>query len=135
MKHSDQKNRPEEIQALVQEILLLEKKLEQSELSLRLLEEAKDRYDHINHSTIHRLVVQKAELDRKNKELTDAIKEIKILKGIIPICCVCKNIRDDKGYWNQLEAYIQEHSDAEFSHGICKECASKLYPEIKFKDD
>ena len=62
-------------------------------------------------------------------ELQNALTEIKTLKGILPICSHCKKIRDDKGYWNQLEAYIREHSDAEFSHSLCEECAKKYYPE------
>ena len=53
--------------------------------------------------------------------------KIKVLNGLIPICASCKKIRDDKGYWDQLEGYIQSHSDAKFSHGICPECAEKLY--------
>ena len=63
-------------------------------------------------------------------ELQKALDEVKILSGFLPICASCKNIRDDKGYWNQIEAYISEHSEAEFSHGICPGCAKKLYPEI-----
>ncbi|MCK5228541.1 MAG: PAS domain S-box protein [Desulfobulbaceae bacterium] len=55
-------------------------------------------------------------------------EEIKVLKGFLPICASCKKIRDDKGYWTQIESYIREHSEAEFSHGICPECAQKLYP-------
>jgi len=55
------------------------------------------------------------------------VKENKSLKGLLPICANCKKIRDDKGYWNQIESYIQEHSEAEFSHGICPECAENLY--------
>ncbi|MBP8975574.1 MAG: response regulator, partial [Bacteroidetes bacterium] len=51
------------------------------------------------------------------------------LSGLIPICSVCKRIRNDKGYWDQIEAYIQTHSDAKFSHGICPDCAAKMYPE------
>ena len=62
-------------------------------------------------------------------ELQDALKNIKVLKGFLPICASCKKIRDDKGYWNQIESYIREHSEAEFSHGICPECAEKLYPD------
>lgn len=61
--------------------------------------------------------------------LQQALATIKTLHGILPICSACKNIRDDKGYWNQLESYIQQHSEAEFSHGICPDCAAKLYPE------
>lgn len=59
----------------------------------------------------------------------DALANIKTLKGLMPICASCKRIRDDKGYWNQIEAYISMHSDAEFSHGLCPECAMKLYPK------
>jgi PAS domain S-box-containing protein len=57
--------------------------------------------------------------------------EIKQLRGMLPICSSCKKIRDDKGYWNQIEDYIKEHSDAEFSHGICPECVKKLYPNFR----
>ena len=68
-------------------------------------------------------------------ELKIALNEIKTLKGIIPICSHCKNIRDDKGYWNQIESYIREHSEAKFSHGICQECAKKYYPDAELYDD
>ena len=61
------------------------------------------------------------------EQLEKAKEEISTLKGIIPICSHCKSIRDDSGYWNQIEAYIQEHSKAEFSHGMCPECAEELY--------
>ena len=63
-------------------------------------------------------------------ELKKALEEIKTLSGFLPICASCKKIRDDKGYWNQIEVYISEHSEAEFSHGICPECAQKLYPDF-----
>ena len=72
------------------------------------------------------------EADREQliKKLQDALDKIKTLRGIIPICASCKKIRDDKGYWNQLENYIKEHSEADFSHGICPDCAKKLYPKF-----
>lgn len=73
------------------------------------------------------------ELLNLNRELKNSIETIKTLRGLIPICANCKKIRDDKGYWNQIESYIQKHSEAEFSHGICPECARKLYPEL-YKD-
>ncbi len=63
-------------------------------------------------------------------ELQGAMAQIKTLKGLIPICASCKKIRDDKGFWNQIEAYIENHSEAEFTHSICQECAKKLYPEL-----
>lgn len=67
-------------------------------------------------------------LVQRTGELEKALAEIKTLQGIIPICASCKKIRDDQGYWQQLEVYISEHSDAEFSHGICPACARELYP-------
>jgi hypothetical protein len=57
------------------------------------------------------------------------------VSGMLPICASCKKIRDDKGYWNQIEAYIRDRSEADFSHGICPECAKKLYSEIKNDTD
>ncbi|MGB9439801.1 MAG: PAS domain-containing protein, partial [Desulfobacterales bacterium] len=64
------------------------------------------------------------------KSLQDSLAKIKTLSGMLPICASCKKIRDDKGYWNQIETYLHRHSEAEFSHGICPECAKKLYPDI-----
>jgi PAS domain S-box-containing protein len=61
-------------------------------------------------------------------ELQNALAEIKTLHGILPICASCKKIRDDQGAWHQVEAYIRDHTDAEFSHGLCADCAKKLYP-------
>lgn len=61
-------------------------------------------------------------------ELREALSEIKTLSGIIPICASCKKIRDDKGFWNKVETYLQAHSQASFSHGICPDCSRKLYP-------
>ncbi len=63
-------------------------------------------------------------------QLEQSLKEIRKLRGFLPICASCKKIRDDKGYWTQLETYISSHSEAEFSHGICPDCASKLYPDL-----
>ncbi|MEE9567494.1 MAG: response regulator [Desulfobacteria bacterium] len=62
-------------------------------------------------------------------QLQEALAHVKQLSGLLPMCASCKKIRDDKGYWNQLEAYISDHSEADFSHGICPECVRKLYPE------
>nr|WP_319775857.1 GAF domain-containing protein [uncultured Sphaerochaeta sp.] len=67
-------------------------------------------------------------------ELQHALSQIKTLQGLIPICAKCKKIRDDKGFWQQVENYIQERSSAQFSHGICPECAQELYPDL-FSDD
>ncbi len=70
------------------------------------------------------------EKEQKIEELSKAFREIKTLRGILPICASCKNIRDDKGYWNQIETYIRDHSDADFTHGICPQCAEELYPDF-----
>lgn len=67
---------------------------------------------------------------RQRDNLEQAMSEIKTLRGIIPICCHCKKIRDDQGAWNQLEAYIAKHTESEFSHGICDECLGKHYPGV-----
>ena len=75
------------------------------------------------------------ERERLIAELKDAISEVRTLSGLLPICSHCNRIRDDKGYWNQIEGYIQDHSEAEFSHSICKECADKYYPDMGLYDD
>ena len=71
------------------------------------------------------------ERERENLigKLQEALANIKTLRGLLPMCAGCKKIRDDKGYWNQIEAYVKEHSEAEFSHSLCPDCARKLYPE------
>ena len=86
--------------------------------------------------------VQKSEnlLLQHNRELQKVLSEIKQLRGILPICAECKKIRDDNGYWHQVESYVHNHTEAEFSHGICPDCMKKLYPdfiedEIKGEDE
>jgi len=71
------------------------------------------------------------ELEREKliQELQGALARVKQLSGLLPICASCKKVRDDKGYWTQIEAYIRDHSEAEFTHGICPECMKKLYPD------
>jgi hypothetical protein len=63
-------------------------------------------------------------------ELQQALDEVKVLSGMLPICSFCKNIRNDEGYWQEIETYIQDHSSAEFSHSICQDCLKKYYPDI-----
>jgi sigma-B regulation protein RsbU (phosphoserine phosphatase) len=70
------------------------------------------------------------ELQKRNEELERALQEIKVLRGFIPICATCKSIRNDQGSWQRMEAYIQEHTDAEFSHSICNDCLKKVFPEL-----
>ena len=64
------------------------------------------------------------------RDLQRALAEVKTLSGLLPICAACKKIRDDQGYWNQIEVYLGEHSDVKFSHGVCPECARTLYGEF-----
>lgn len=74
-------------------------------------------------------------LHQTMQELKDALSQVKQLRGLLPICMYCKKIRDDNGYWNQLEAYLGQHLEAEFSHGICRECAKEHYPGLDLYDD
>jgi AmiR/NasT family two-component response regulator len=68
-------------------------------------------------------------LKRLNAELQDALDQVRQLQGMLPICANCKKVRDDDGYWHQIESYISAHSEADFSHGICPDCFRELYPE------
>jgi hypothetical protein len=63
-------------------------------------------------------------------ERENALREVRILRGLLPICASCKKIRDDNGYWMQIEGYIKDHSEANFTHSICPDCAKRLYPEF-----
>ncbi|MCK8603838.1 hypothetical protein [Desulfoferrobacter suflitae] len=82
-----------------------------------------------------RIELYNAELTNTVAKLEKSLQEVKTLSGLLPICTHCKKIRDDKGYWNQLEAYIRAHSKAEFSHSICPECAKKYYPDFDIYKD
>ncbi len=87
-------------------------------------------------SIIHDVSVRR-KMEREREELIadlqNALDEIKTLRGILPICSNCKKIRDDKGYWNQIESYIDQHSEASFTHGICPDCVKELYPDYAHK--
>lgn len=67
---------------------------------------------------------------KTEQELRLAVSEVKTLRGIVPICASCKKVRDDSGYWNAVEAYVQKHTEAEFSHSLCPDCVRKLYPDL-----
>ncbi len=69
-------------------------------------------------------------LQRRTKELQEALAKIKTLRGLIPICASCKKIRGDQGYWQQLEDYLVEHSEADFTHGLCPECLEQVEAEV-----
>lgn len=76
------------------------------------------------------LIYMNTTLGEKNKSLSDYLEEIKILRGIVPICSFCKKIRDVEGNWSEVEAYISEHSDAQFSHSFCPECGKIHYGDL-----
>ena len=87
--------------------------------------------------TIHRAIEKREaeeERERLILELQEALARVKTLSGLLPICASCKKIRDDKGYWHQVEVYVRDHSEAEFTHGLCPDCLKKLYPQY-FADD
>jgi preprotein translocase subunit YajC len=75
------------------------------------------------------------EREKLINELQEALDKVKTLSGLLPICSSCKKIRDENGYWNQIEVYIHDHSEADFSHSICPGCAKKLYPDLEIYDD
>jgi hypothetical protein len=109
----------EEVLARVKAHLTLQRmKLDLEEKNTTLLSEIKVRKQ------------VEAEREKLISDLQAALAEIKTLSGLIPICSWCKKIRDDKGYWTILEAYLNEHSGAQFTHGICPECFAKLYPDL-----
>lgn len=74
-------------------------------------------------------------LRQEKEKLEEALFEVKKLSGLLPICSHCKKIRDDKGYWNQIETYIQARSEAQFSHSICQDCAREHYPDLNIYDE
>ena len=90
---------------------------------------------HLTLRTLQKDLEEKnARLQGLNKDLQRALDEIKTLQGILPICANCKKIRDENNTWKMLEEYLCEHSEAKFSHGICPDCAKKLYPDMKLYD-
>lgn len=119
--------------------VLSEEKSKQEELNLQLQQEIEERTRsqeelRLQNQELARLNAQltttKTNLESANTELGLALTNVKQLSGMLPICASCKKIRNDKGYWEQIEMYVRDHSEAEFSHGICPECAKTLYPEF-----
>ncbi len=79
------------------------------------------------HLTLRRL---QQKVEEQNVQLQASLDKVKLLSGLLPICSHCKKIRDDKGYWEDVAVYIRDHSEAEFSHGICPDCVKEFYPEF-----
>ncbi|MFZ1200592.1 MAG: response regulator [Desulfobacterales bacterium] len=86
-------------------------------------------------TAIIRTIRYAIERQRLLTELKTALDHVEQLQGMLPICSACKKIRDDKGYWNRIESYISKYSKVKFSHGICPDCAKKLYPELDIYED
>lgn len=82
-----------------------------------------------------RILNVERERDRLICELQEALSQVKQLSGLLPICSHCKKVRDDMGYWNQIDVYIEEHSNVDISHSVCPECAVKYYPDMDLYGD
>ena len=89
----------------------------------------------VEQQLLRREIAEREKAEREKaaviQELQETLAQVKTLKGLVPICANCHRIRDDRGFWNQLETYLREHSDAKFSHGICPGCMAALYPDFK----
>ncbi len=88
-----------------------------------------------NAKRLEQLKKREAQLRSEKEKLEKALGEVKTLSGLLPICMHCKSIRDDEGYWSKIEEYIHHHADVTFSHGICKACAKKYYPDMDLYGD
>jgi sigma-B regulation protein RsbU (phosphoserine phosphatase) len=77
-----------------------------------------------------RMLEMRVALADKISELALALDQVRTLRGIVPICASCKNIRDDQGFWSRVETYVRDHTEAEFSHAVCPDCMTKLYPQF-----
>jgi hypothetical protein len=115
--------------ALITLLLALWQRKQRTKAEHRLIRHQQDLTQTIQHRT-QELQSANAVLQEKNQDLEAAMTQIKTLSGLLPICMHCKKIRDDKGYWQKMETYIHKHSNAHFSHSICRECAEQHYPDL-----
>lgn len=88
-----------------------------------------------NSRNLDQRIAAEKQREKVIENLNQALSQVKKLSGLLPICGHCKKIRDDKGYWNQIDSYIQENSEAVFSHGICQDCAKKYYPDFDIYEE
>jgi hypothetical protein len=123
--------RIKELEKEAAERKLIEEELRESNRRLQVAYDQSIVYaQHLNEEISERKRVE-GERERLVRDLQEALAEVKTLSGLLPICASCKKIRDDKGYWRQIEIYIRDHSEAEFSHSICPECVKKMYPNLQ----
>jgi DNA-binding NtrC family response regulator len=107
--------------------------LEDEELGFRSVQEGAQDYlvkGQVTASLLARSMRYAIERERLLRQNREALAKIKTLRGLLPICFSCKKIRDDQGYWDQIESYVMKHSEADFTHSICPNCANRLYPEL-----
>jgi hypothetical protein len=95
----------------------------------RWLRLANLRLESLVRSRTSELATANAVLEEKRGRLQRALDEVRTLRGIVPICMCCKKIRDDKGFWSQVEQYVSEHTEAQFSHGLCDDCERKMFQD------
>ncbi len=122
------------VTALLTLLLALWQRKQRTKAEHLLIQHQQDLTKTVQHRT-QELQSANSVLQEKNRDLEAVMKQIKTLSGLMPICMHCKKIRDDKGYWQQMEAYISKHSDAQFSHSICRECAAEHYPDLNVYDE
>jgi PAS domain S-box-containing protein len=120
-----------ELKGAQEELRMHEERLEQ--LVCARTAELSETNRHLRQEILEREMAQK-EKERLIKELQEASRKVKTLRGFLPICACCKKIRDDKGYWSQVETYLLEHAEVEFSHGLCPECQKLMYPDYCDED-
>jgi ABC-type uncharacterized transport system substrate-binding protein len=100
-------------------------------LRLLIVRRRANRMQEMANALEEKVIQRTRQLEAEKAKLNETLSQIKTLHGLLPICAACKKIRDDQGYWNQIEIYIAEHTDAVFSHSICPECQRKLYPDLE----
>ncbi|RJX32233.1 MAG: hypothetical protein C4531_06745 [Desulfurivibrio sp.] len=112
---------------------LTEHKAHLEEVVLERTRKLQAAYDRLAGELVERRRIE-ADLQEKKNSLEAALAQVKTLSGFLPICSSCRKIRDDKGYWQQIETYVREHSDAQFSHSVCPDCARSIYPDLDFDE-